>query len=537
MQTFTGAFSTFMIAAAFARLAMNLVKILLRRQWPFWLGGLFVGLAEILFYCRYQNFIPMTTGLAQMFAVLESRLFGQDWISRVYTPGIHWIIIGTVAGSWLVAKLEGESRNWVRYDRRMLILAFIGGILFSFGTRLAAGCTTHHFLGGIPSMSIASWAVLLSGVPFAFLAFRFTTWLGLGGYLRHQESRAVASVAKCHPGWVPDYNPNRDPLRLLLLGFAFLLFFLPLAYSVFGDIQGAVSQIGWFDVTWLLASGLLLGIGIAKCGFGTECAAMAPESCFMPEESFLRQGVPGATYRMFRGMLPLQGLMSSIVVFHLFLLGSWFFFDGWIPEASADAGLYWGHLLGGPLLGMGAVFMIGCEVRTYGRLGMGYETALAALPGFYVGYLPYTMFKAQIDCLVFGQGLTEFMTIPEWCVYHLGGREVGWALVYCGLMIFVLLFSFAAARSFFQVRLRELLFSNTDELINGVKPISHRESGYRRPVKMWEPWRWPLAGFRLRTAIVDVVLQNPSSESATRSSVRSEENRAPVGTQCGSYRM
>jgi hypothetical protein len=63
---------------------------------------------------------------------------------------------------------------------------------------------------------------------------------------------------------------------------------------------------------------------------------------------------------------------------------------------------------------MGAVLMIGCEVRTYARLGMGYCTALAALPGFYFGYLPYTLFQEKIDSAVIGNGLTDYITIPEW---------------------------------------------------------------------------------------------------------------------------
>ena len=171
---------------------MKLLKHLATHQWPFWLGGLFVGISEILFYHRYDMFIVVTTGFAQMYATSEHYIMGLDWVGRVYQPGIHWVIIGAVLGARLVAILEGESRGWVRYSWRMLVLAFIGGLLFSFGTRIAGGCTTHHFIGGLPSMSIASWVVLLSGIPFAFLAFKIALWAGQGGYFRHQETRAVA---------------------------------------------------------------------------------------------------------------------------------------------------------------------------------------------------------------------------------------------------------------------------------------------------------------------------------------------------------
>lgn len=443
---------------------------LVRSQWPFWLGGLFVGLAEIVFYLRYDYFIPVTTGLAQMYAVTEQRLLGLDFVARVYEPGIHWVIVGAVAAAWLVARLEGESRAWVRYDRRMLALAFVGGVLFSFGTRIAGGCTTHHFLGGIPAMSIASWAVLLTGIPFAFLAFKIATSLGLGGYYRHQDSLAIARAYENaehnpYPGLNHGYRPRRDPRRIALVGFAALLLFVPLGFALFGDIAGSVKQIGWTEVAWITLAGLLLGLGIAKSGFGTECAVMAPESVLAKKEFFCLRGVPLCSFNMFRGMLPLQGLLVAVVLLNLAIVVRWLGFGGPVPNASGAAGLYWGHLLGGPLLAMGAVFMIGCEVRTYGRLGLGYGTALAALPGFYVGYLPYTLYKEPIDSVMFGDGLTAYITLPQWLSARLGGAEAVWALLYSGLLLVLLVWSFLAARRFFRVPLREVFVRNTDELV------------------------------------------------------------------------
>lgn len=443
---------------------------LIRKQWPFWLGGFFVGLAEIVFYLKYDYFIPVTTGLAQMYAVSEQRVLGFDFVARVYEPGIHWVIVGAVAAAWLVTRLEGESRAWVRYNPRMLTLAFIGGVLFSFGTRLAGGCTTHHFLGGIPAMSIASWAVLLAGIPFAFIAFKIAMGLGLGGYYRHQDTRAVAAAYESqahnpYPGHDPGYDPRRDWLRWALVIFAMLLLFVPIGFALFGSIQGGIAHIGWIEAGWMTLAGLLLGLGIAKSGFGTECAVMAPEAILAKKEFFCRRGVPLCSFNMFRGMLPLQGLLVAVVLFNLAILIRWLGFGGPVPNASGEAGLYWGHLLGGPLLAMGAVFMIGCEVRTYGRLGLGYGTALAALPGFYVGYVPYTLFQKEIDTVMFGKGLTEFSTLPQALSAAIGGGETGWAIAYSLVLLGGLVWSFDAARRYFNVPLKRALAANTDELV------------------------------------------------------------------------
>jgi len=449
-----------------------MISTLLRKQWPFWLGGLLVGVAEVLYYIHsgHEDFIVVTTGFAQMYAASE-QLFGVDWVGRAYEPGIHWTIIGALLGARLVGLGEGDVRGWARYDKRMLALSFVGGLLFSFGTRLAAGCTTHHFVGGIPAMSIASWVVLLSGIPFAFFAFQMALRAGLGGYFRHQETRAVAT--RCHghadhhnPCYDPDYSPWRDPWRWLMNGVLIVFLGVPLVLAVTGDsIQGSVGQIGWSEVLWLAAPGILLGIGIAKCGFGTECSVMAPESVFMRQEAYRAKGVPLCTFRMFRGMLPLQGFMAAIALFNLYILGAWLLGVGSVPNAAGEQGLYWGHFVGGPLLAMGAVFMIGCEVRTYARLGLGYMTALAALPGFFIGYIPYTLFQEQIDGLLLTDGLTEFITLAEWAAYTLGGSEEVWSIVYSLLLVGILVLSFAAGRRFFRVGLRESLLGNTDELV------------------------------------------------------------------------
>lgn len=456
----------------------GLGRRLVRRQWPFWLGGLVVGLAEIVFYFHTDMFIVVTTGLAQMFAVSEVHLFGIDWVARVYEPGIHWTIVAALLGARLVVVAEGESRGWVRYNWKMLLLAFIGGLLFSFGTRLAAGCTTHHFMGGIPAMSIASWVVLLTGIPFAFIAFLIAMKMGLGGYFKHQETRSTVRAhlhnpVNPQPGYDPDYNPWLSPMRWVLNVFLVVVTLgLPIYFGLTGWISGAVNHIGWAEVAWMAIPGLLIGIGIAKTGFGTECSVMAPEATFTKESFYLKGGVPQCTYRMFRGMLPLQGFMVAVVVFNLFILAWWLLGKGTIPNAAGQAGLYWGHILGGPLLAMGAVFMIGCEVRTYARLGLGYSTALVALPGFYIGYLPYTLFQEPIDAVVFGEGLTDFITIPEWAAFTLGGSEPAWAIAYSLALIGLLVMSFQAARRFLGLRLAELLYRNTDEIVYAAKSVA-----------------------------------------------------------------
>ena len=458
---------------------MSNFKHLMLKQWPFWLGGLVVGFSEILYYTftwmhpdMDADFINVTSGFAQMYATIEKMFLGTDLVGQVYEPNIHWTIIGALAGARLVGIIEKDVRSWVHYNWRMILLAFVGGMLFSFGTRLAMGCTTHHFMGGLPAMSIASWVVLFSGIPFAFLAFKISLKLELGGYFRHQETKPVARLvhdSKDHtnPGYDPDYVPLKDPLRFVLNTILILFLAVPLYFAIFTDeFAGSISQLGMWGVLGLLIPGLILGFGIAKSGFGTECSVMAPESVVINKEKYCKAGMPECTFRMFRSMAPLQGFMVAIVTFNIFLMIVWLSGAGEMPLASGEEyGLYWGHIVGGPFLALGAVFMIGCEVRTYARLGLGYMTALAALPGFFIGYIPYTMNKEAIDEVMFGEGLTELLTVPQLFDSMLGGGEVLWALVYSAFLIGLLIMSFTVGRKFFKISIKDMMRRNTDELV------------------------------------------------------------------------
>ncbi len=54
--------------------------------------------------------------------------------------------------------------------------------------------------------------------------------------------------------------------------------------------------------------------------------------------------------------------------------------------------------------------LIGCEIRSYMRLGLGYTNALVGFIGFAIGYLPYTLFydahKAFLENTIFVQQYT-----------------------------------------------------------------------------------------------------------------------------------
>ncbi len=404
----------------------------LRKQWPFWVSGIFVGIAEIMNYIVLHKPIGLTTGLVEMTAAFEQTVApGTNWWSRAYDPNVHWIIIGVVIGAWLVTRAEGESRGWVKYPVKELVLAFVGGFVFSFGTRLAHGCTTHHFLGGLSSMSTASLLYLVAILPAGFFTFYLMSKMGIGHVFKGQENRSTSKYGANKGGKMAldglaceaskNYNPKRDWLRISILIFMFAFFGNAIVGSfIYGTEDGlfgwnyAISVIGWGMMLWFLLIGIVAGVGMAKTGFGTECAFMTPEISMGVErkENFFEKvwKIPGSTRFMFRSMSPFTAIFIEILLLWAAIMIGWQFFDIKLPLGMNPT---WVLLLGAVCQGFGSVAMIGCEIRTYMRLGMGYMTAIAAFPGFLLGYLPYTLYQDFWEDLARDTTISRIKHVPD----------------------------------------------------------------------------------------------------------------------------
>ncbi|MEW6600777.1 MAG: YeeE/YedE thiosulfate transporter family protein [Nitrospirota bacterium] len=443
------------------------------KPWSFVWGGFFVGLAQVIYFLNYETPIPVTTGLAKMFGSIEENITKTDLITRLYDADIHWVIIGILLGAALVAIFEKEHKAWAKYPPRIALLAFIGGATFGLGTRIAQGCTTWHYLGGIPAMSLTSIVVALVSIPFAFLAFFVMSKLDAGGYLKHHETRNTVKhcVELEYPHdtlcYDPQYNPYKDPLRIILTGF-FILLLASAFYTAFtGQTSEGISRLPWVEILLKTFIGFLVGFGIGKTGFGTECAVMAPHSLHMSSRHFDSMKVAKITQTMFTGLMPFTALLIVIVMFNLTILITWIGF-GWDIPVVVEAGRYkygfhLGHLVGGPLLGIGAVLMIGCEIRTYARTAMGYLTGLASLPGFFFGYLPFTLYREKFEEAFFSRGIIDAKNMLELLPDNLY-VQYGFAIMYSAALIALLAWSIRKGAQIVKVSQKEYITKSTDDV-------------------------------------------------------------------------
>lgn len=439
-------------------------KKILTRQWSFFWSGVGFGIAQIIFMIAkfiqqteagkplVAQPIGVTTYLGNMFHSMEVFWFGVDkgLYGSVFKVGTWGPIVGMIIGGFLVALAERESRSWAKFSPKMLLTSFVGGMLFSYGTRLAGGCTLHHLLGGTALMSVKSIFVVVMMSVGGLTAFFLMAKAGLAPFFKHQETRSyVAAIKAKNPvdGITLDvnYNPWRDPWRWV--GLVFLaMFLIPGLVNYFNpDAADNFVNASVVFTSLVLISGLLAGFAMAKSGFGTECALVGIEAGIMlkkDEPKFIGFKVPAITRTLMKGFIPIQGVLMAQVLTGAFALLAWTLFGAKLGyQGSFMDKLSWAGLLGGLFLGSGAVMLVGCEIRSYMRLGLGYTNTLIGFIGFAIGYLPYTLFpeahKAFLEHSVIVQSDT-FTWAQVFFPNNVGAQQVFyafWVLALAGLLV------------------------------------------------------------------------------------------------------
>lgn len=465
------------------------IKRIFTQQWSFFWAGIMFGLAQIVFMLvdiqrDFQVYgravidpLRVTAGLGQMFRGLEVFLLGDktNLYGQVFQPDVWWPIIGMIIGGSLVGLMEREFRSWVKYNKKMLLLSFIGGIVFSYGTRLAGGCTLYHLLGGIPLMQIDSWVVVAVMSLSGSLTFFMLTKLGLAGYFKHQETRFYVDKSR-DLGWTGEgegfdtsYNPWQDPWRWLGMLFLILLVGVAVWNGLFDpNYTMGFSRTSWAYPVFTLLAGIFAGIAMAKSGFGTECATVSVELSPMMRKNarlFEAVGLPRITQTLFKGMFPFVGVMTAIVITNIFILIAWIGFG--IPlghHILIKDQLNLGHIVGAAMLGFGAVALIGCEIRSYMRLGLFYGNTLVGFIGFAIGYLPYTLFpKAHEAWLKSTIMIHQAYNWPKLITRNpLGQYAVG--IAYSVFLLAILFWVVRASAKVMRISVKTVLGQNTENI-------------------------------------------------------------------------
>jgi uncharacterized membrane protein YedE/YeeE len=178
---------------------MTLKKIFSKPSQPYanpYLGGVLLGLVLFASYFITGNGLGASGGLSH-YAVFIEDLIVPKHVDQVpyllsmaggpLNPLDSWIVIvttGVLIGGFTSGVIHGRTKletnkgpNISKQTR--WLFAFLGGILFTYGARLARGCTSGQALSGGATLSAGSWVVMFAifGGAYALAYFVRKLWI------------------------------------------------------------------------------------------------------------------------------------------------------------------------------------------------------------------------------------------------------------------------------------------------------------------------------------------------------------------------
>ncbi len=144
-----------------------------------YIGGLFLGLVLFLSFFLTGNGLGASGGLSR-YAVFVEDLIAPDHVDRTpyllkmaggeKDPLDDWIVFlttGALLGGFVSGLINGRTKLETTKGPNISIrgrwtMAFLGGIIFAYGARLARGCTSGQALSGGATLSAGSWVVMFA---------------------------------------------------------------------------------------------------------------------------------------------------------------------------------------------------------------------------------------------------------------------------------------------------------------------------------------------------------------------------------------
>ena len=160
---------------------INLKKLFTRPEKPYvhpFLGGTLLGIVLFLAFLLTRNGLGASGGLNRYVVAVEDTLAPAHIDRSPYLLKMaggyknsldDWsvlVISGAVVGGFVSGLINGRLKVEINKgprisNRTRLLLAFIGGVIFAYGARMARGCTSGQALSGGATLSAGSWALMM----------------------------------------------------------------------------------------------------------------------------------------------------------------------------------------------------------------------------------------------------------------------------------------------------------------------------------------------------------------------------------------
>ena len=118
----------------------------LKKPWPYWLGGILLGLMNVILLSLTNMTWHVTSGFLE---------WGAGTVLNI------GVILGSLAATLLASQFKIKKIK----NKKQVITALVGGMCLGYGSKLAMGCNIGAFFSGVPSFSFHGWVFGL----FAFL--------------------------------------------------------------------------------------------------------------------------------------------------------------------------------------------------------------------------------------------------------------------------------------------------------------------------------------------------------------------------------
>ena len=313
------------------------------RQWPVWIGGLLLGMGNVLLFA-YEK--PWTVsdgvrnwgdGIFNVSGVNEMTMLPPN----LYSTSV--LSFGIILGALVAAMLARQFQVRMAPTRELL-KGLIGGALMGIGAVLAFGCNIGGFFSAISALSMAGVAMMIGLMVGAFVGLKLLVW----------EIEYLPA-----PSWGVRKVPTRDGLSggwrkaqpiaglvVLLLGITLIFTYDAFDYSTRGGF---------------LLFGLFIGIVMQRTRL---CFVRAFREPFMTGDAAATKAVALA-------------VIISVIGFTIL---KWTDLRAW--DISVFPVFWFGSLIGGVIFGIGMSLAGGCASSSLVRAGEGQVKLWVALVGF-----------------------------------------------------------------------------------------------------------------------------------------------------------
>ena len=161
--------------------------------WPFWAGGIVIGLLVPLLYYFYNTALGVSTGYGNLVKIVF-RPRNLQWIKSEFGETLSWrvyFIGGIILGGFIASRLSGgplftaemgQFTSQVQWPALLIAFYFFsGGILLGLGARVAGGCTSGHSIHGIANLHRSSILVTIMFLAGGWVSANLIRLLLMGG--------------------------------------------------------------------------------------------------------------------------------------------------------------------------------------------------------------------------------------------------------------------------------------------------------------------------------------------------------------------